>query len=241
MKAECTSEGESATASDGFELGKVQRLKRDTPHPLHPFESTPPSFTLPPSSRPFLASPRLLSPPVGQLHPPPHHDSLSSPPPSLPSHKTSRASQRARHPPRVSASILSLSHTNTRVYIPLSPPAPIRTLLSVTYRAPPPQHNHVALCVDTTTIQRRYRRERPLVALHRANDTKGITLLVPFGIQKKRCLTRYPNIYPPNPSTFFACSSHAFPARRNSFAHFLVPIQIHDYRLVIISNGSRVT
>lgn len=128
MKAECTSEGESATASDGFELGKVQRLKRDTPHPLHPFESTPPSFTLPPSSRPFLASPRLLSPPVDQLHPPPHHDSLSSPPPSLPSHKTSRASQRARHPPRVSASILSLSHTNTRVYIPFSP-TPIRTLL----------------------------------------------------------------------------------------------------------------
>lgn len=146
VKAECTSEGESATASDGFELGKVQRLKRDTPHPLHPFESTPPSFTLPPSSRPFLASPRLLSPPVGQLHPPPHHDSLSSPPPSLPSHKMSRASQRARHPPRVSASILSLSHTNTRVYIPFSPPTPIRTLLSVTYRAPPPQHNHVALC-----------------------------------------------------------------------------------------------
>lgn len=240
VKAECTSEGESATASDGFELGKVQRLKRDTPHPLHPFESTPPSFTLPPSSRPFLASPRLLSPPVGQLHPPPHHDSLSSPPPSLPSHKTSRASQRARHPPRVSASILSLSHTNTRVYIPFSPlllSAP--SSLSLTEHL---RHNTTMWpCVDTTTIQRRYRRERPLVALHRANDTKGITLLVPFGIQKKRCLTRYPNIYPPNPSTFFACSSHAFPARRNSFAHFLVPIQIHDYRLVIISNGSRVT
>lgn len=165
---------------------------------------------------------------------------LSSPPPSLPSHKTSRASQRARHPPRVSASILSLSHTNTRVYIPFSPlllSAP--SSLSLTEHL---RHNTTMWpCVDTTTIQRRYRRERPLVALHRANDTKGITLLVPFGIQKKRCLTRYPNIYPPNPSTFFACSSHAFPARRNSFAHFLVPIQIHDYRLVIISNGSRVT
>lgn len=110
VKAECTSEGESATASDGFELGKVQRLKRDTPHPLHPFESTPPSFTLPPSSRPFLASPRLLSPPVGQLHPPPHHDSLFSS--SLPPLTQNEPSISARAPPpaRVGLHTLSLAH-----------------------------------------------------------------------------------------------------------------------------------
>lgn len=126
MKAECTSEGESATASDGFELGKVQRLKRDTPHPLHPFESTPPSFTLPPSSRPFLASPRLLSPPVGQLHPPPHHDSLFSS--SLPPLTQNEPSISARAPPpaRVGLHTLSLAHQHACIYplLPYSYPHP---------------------------------------------------------------------------------------------------------------------
>lgn len=150
-------------------------------------------------------------------------------------HLSARATPRARRPP------YSLSRTPTRVYISPSPPLLLSAPSSLSLTEHLRHNTTMWPCVDTTTIQRRYRRERPLVALHRANDTKGITLLVPFGIQKKRCLTRYPNIYPPNPSIFFACSSHAFPARRNSFAHFLVPIQIHGYRLVIISNGSRVT
>lgn len=182
---------------------------KETPTPPfreHPTITHPSSFFPP---RPFLASPRLLSsanfilPRATTLSPPP-------PPPSLPPpHKTSRASQRARHPPV--RCLYSMTRTPTRVrvciYIYTHPfPYSIRTLLC---HLPPPQHNHVAVCWK----RRRYRRERPLVALHRANDTKGITLLVPFGIQKKRCLTRYPNIYPPSPSTFFLLAPLApFPA-----------------------------
>lgn len=181
-----------ATASDGFELGKVQRLKRDTPHPLHPFESTPPWFTLPPSSpASFLASPRLLSP-VGQLH------SCTNPrAPTIPP-QTNRASRAHVYTYTCTICECTCAHRHIHKRVPL----PICTLLC---HLPSTSAQHAArfpLCVRVTTIPTTWTTARSsfLVALHRANDTtgKGITLLVPFGIafQKERCLMRYPNISP---------------------------------------------
>lgn len=251
-----------ATASDGFELGKVQRLKRDTPHPLHPFESTPPWFTLPPSSpASFLASPRLLSP-VGQLH------SCTNPrAPTIPP-QTNRASRAHVYTYTCTICECTCAHRHIHKRVPL----PICTLLC---HLPSTSAQHAArfpLCVRVTTIPTTWTTARSsfLVALHRANDTtgKGITLLVPFGIafQKERCLMRYPNISPrrhslslslfvsfsfSSPAAFFLLASSSLLARFLSCLQLLPSTctrfqdsshdyqEIRDYRLIILGAVKR--